>query len=173
MKELVLNAQNLLEEEIDEEVTRVKALMINSDNKILLGYSYDTYQFPGGHLEKDEDPIEGLIREIKEETGIEINKDIIHPFMMLRHLSRNYFNKGKNRCNKIIYYIIKTDEKINMDNTNYTDYEKEGDFRLMYLNLDEVEETLIDHSNKYPDYKSIAYEMLQVLFEYNNSTFNE
>ncbi len=45
--------------------------IILKDDKILLLYTkqHDDYSCPGGGLEKDETPREGLIREIKEETG--------------------------------------------------------------------------------------------------------
>lgn len=169
MKEIILNPNKILNDEIDEEVIRVKALIINSNNEILLACLYNEYQFPGGHLETDELKEDGLIREIKEETGMEFNGEELIPFMMIRHLSKNYLNSGKNRCNDIYYYIIKTNKSINIDNTNYTEYEKNGNFSLQYYKLDDVEELLIDHSNKNPKYKGIAYEMLQVLFEYFNN----
>ena len=64
--------------------------------------------------------------------------------------------------------MAKTNEKININNTNYTDYEKNGDFKLEYVKINDVEEKLIDNSNKYPTSKGITYEMLQVLYEYKN-----
>ena len=69
MKELILNEDKLKDKEIDDYVTRVKAIIVNDKKELLLGLSYNDYQFPGGHLEKDEEPVKGLIRELKEETG--------------------------------------------------------------------------------------------------------
>ena len=54
MKEIFINEDNLSKNEINEEVIRVKGLIINDKNEILLGYSNNTYQFPGGHLEEGE-----------------------------------------------------------------------------------------------------------------------
>ena len=54
MKEIVFNHDNLSDSDIDEVVIRAKALIINSKNEITLGYSRNTYQFPGGHLEEKE-----------------------------------------------------------------------------------------------------------------------
>ena len=45
MKKFILNPNKILENEIDEEVTRVKALIINSNNEILLACLYNEYQF--------------------------------------------------------------------------------------------------------------------------------
>ena len=67
MKELILNEDKLKDKEIDDYVTRVKAIIVNDKKELLLGFSYNDYQFPGGHLEKEEEPVKGLIRELKEE----------------------------------------------------------------------------------------------------------
>lgn len=168
MKKVFINNDNLKEEEIDEEVIRAKGLIIK-DNKILLGYSHNTYQFPGGHMEKGENKEECLIREIKEETGMDITLDELKPLMMIKYYSKNYLNKGKNRCNKLYYFIVQTEAEINLEETNYTEEEINGNYELRYINLDDVEDVLIDNSNKYPKYKGITYEMLEVLFEYRNN----
>lgn len=168
MKEIILKDSAIDINDIDEEVVRVKALIINSKNEILLGYFNNNYQFPGGHLEEGETVEECLIREIKEETGMVMKKELLKLFMIINHLSKNYFNTGKNRCNKMIYYIVNTDQNINLNNTNYTKEEKDGDYKLYYVPLSNVEDLLIDHSNNYPKFKGIAYEMLEVINTYIN-----
>ena len=54
MKIIIHNKNNLKETDITEVVKRVKILIINSNNEILLGYSHNDYQFPSGHVEKGE-----------------------------------------------------------------------------------------------------------------------
>ena len=61
MKKIIINKSNLKESNITEMVKRVKMLIINSNNDILLGYSYHDYQFPGGHVEDEESLIEAMI----------------------------------------------------------------------------------------------------------------
>ena len=168
MKEVFLNVDNLKKDDIDEEVIRVKGLIINSKKEILLGYANNIYQFPGGHLEFGETIKECLKREIKEETGMEVDLSLINPFMMIQYYTKNFFNSGKNRCNKIYYFVINTDNLINLKETNYTKEEKEGNYTVRYINLSDVEEELIDNANKYPRNKNIVYEMLQVISEYIN-----
>lgn len=70
MKKLVINKNNLELKDINEFVYRPRAIIINSNNEILLGFCNNTYQFSGGFLEDNETLIEGLKREILEETGI-------------------------------------------------------------------------------------------------------
>jgi|AntRauTorcE11897_2_1112592.scaffolds.fasta_scaffold40961_2 ADP-ribose pyrophosphatase YjhB (NUDIX family) len=55
--------------------------LIVDDDKVLLVYhkKLDVWLYPGGHVEENENPDETLLREAKEETGLEIeiisNKD--------------------------------------------------------------------------------------------------
>ena len=80
MKEIITNKDNLKENEITEVVKRVKVLLINSNNEILLGYSHHDYQFPGGHVEENEELIDTVKREVLEETGIKLKVNNIEPF---------------------------------------------------------------------------------------------
>lgn len=50
----------------------VKALIKNSQNQVLvLKENQDTWSLPGGGLDHGEDPKAGILRELKEELGIE------------------------------------------------------------------------------------------------------
>lgn len=62
------------------------------------------YALPAGHIDVGENQYEALIREAKEELGIEINpKDIINSYVVLR---RNYFEiDGKKLEPYIDYYF--------------------------------------------------------------------
>ena len=80
MKTIFINDDNLALEALDPDVISVKGLVVNSKNEVLIAFNNNTYQFPGGHVELDEDKEEAWIRERKEETGIGI-KDVSGPFM--------------------------------------------------------------------------------------------
>lgn len=166
MKEITYNNDNLLSAEIDEVIIRTKALIINSNDEIMLGYSHNTYQFPGGHLEKNETLLNCLIREVREETGLEIANYKIFPFEKITYYNKNYHKTGKNRQNDIYYYIIKTDESFNLNNTNYDAGKIEGNFSIKIVSLKDFEKTLLDSINDNPINKVVVKEMLEVFNEY-------
>ncbi len=168
MEKIITNDYNLKEEDMTEVVKRVKLLIINSNNEILLGYSHNEYQCPGGHVEENEDLITAINREIKEETGIELNLKNAEPFACSLGYYKDWPSEGKNRKIEIYYYIINTDEKPNLSNTNYTESELKGDFELRYIPIDKVEEEFINNANIYGDKHGIAKEMLKVFKVYKS-----
>ncbi len=168
MRDIITNKYNLKEEDMTEVVQRVKILLVNSGNEILLGYSHNDYQFPGGHVEENEALVDTVNREVKEETGIELNLTEIEPFARTLGYYKDWPSEGKNRKIEIYYYEIKTDEKPNLDNTEYTDSEKDGGFKLEYIPLNEVEEVLKKNAMEFGDERGIAHEMLEVFKVYKN-----
>ena len=166
MKQIFINEDDLREEDLEGTVIRIKAMIINSNKEILLAHNNGTYQFPGGHKEEDEAMDDTLLREVKEETGIDVSLDV-GPFMQIVTYDSNYFGTGRKMCSKIYYYVIHTDEVPNYAETNYDELECQTDFNLMYTDviglssfLDEaVEEGTMD--------PNICREMKLVAEEYN------
>lgn len=171
MKELIFNEEDLSLNEMDEVVTRVKVLLINSNNELLLGYSAGTYQFIGGHVEAEEDFVTTINREIKEEAGIELNLTCIEPFFSIKHYTKNYHNSDKNRLSIIYYFVIYSDAKINLKQVNYTDEEKTGNFVLEYVTFADIEQKLINSIPDNPVNEIIVCEMLDALREFKNSPY--
>ncbi len=169
MKEVIYNKQKLTDKDIDETVTRLKALIINSKNEILLGYAHKTYQFPGGHLEKNETLEEGLKREVQEETGIIIKEENLKPFEKITYYTSNYRNTGLNRKNEIYYYVIKTDEKVNINNMSLDEWEKEGNYTIKQIPLNKIEKVLKNSIKDNSINEIIVEEMLEVLNEYKKN----
>ena len=63
-------------------LVRCSAIIINSKNEILL-FKYKTadyYLLPGGRINRLEDSKTAIIREIKEELGIELNFNLLYVF---------------------------------------------------------------------------------------------
>lgn len=172
MKQLITNKYNLTDSDMTEVVKRVKVLLVNSNNDVLLGYSHNNYQFPGGHVEENETLVQAVNREVLEETGIELNITNIEPFACAIGYYKDWPAEEKNRKIEIYYYEVKTDEKPNLENTEYTENEKDGNFELRYIPLLDVENVLRTNAEEYGDKKGIAREMID-LFGVYKTTINE
>lgn len=154
-------------------VKRVKALIISSNNKILLASNYKDYQFPGGHMEEDESYNEALNRELLEETGINFElKDNLTPDLKLYRYYENYHETKDNTILEINYFIIRSDQYIDINNLSLTKEEEDGDFSLTYINLLEFENLLKENVLINGDKFGIAEEMLEVFQKLKNKLFD-
>lgn len=85
-------------------------MILNQDGKVLIQKRKNTkqwpnyYALPAGHIDRGENQYDAVIREAKEELGIELKKeDIINEYVVLR---RNYFDiNGKKLESYIDYYF--------------------------------------------------------------------
>ena len=162
MKIKIYNHSKIKEAEIHDRVIRVKALIVNSKKEILLGESFGTIQFPGGHVEENESFKQALKREVKEETGIELQEEL-EPFFAIKHFLKDYPVVGNNRSVEIYYFYIKTDEPYHLEKTNLDDQEKTGNFTLQYVPLKKVKRVLIASLNQNQINRIVTKEMLQAL----------
>ena len=167
MRQVIINDDNLKDKDIDSNVVRVKALMINSKGKILLAHNNGTYQFPGGHVEKDEDNNDCIEREIKEETGIKVFVKE-KPFLCVTGYYDNYFDTGKKVKSDIYYYRFFTDSTPNFEETHYDELELASEFNLFYVDFKELGSFLKKKMEDGSIDKNIAREMLFVVKEYEN-----
>ncbi len=77
-----------------------KVLIVNPDEKVLLLRRSKTdtrrpleWDLPGGHLEEGEEMIAGVVREIKEEAGIEVqNTRVLYSQTEVRRWDKNEVN---------------------------------------------------------------------------------
>lgn len=162
MKEIIFNDNNLKDSDIEKTVIRVKGLIVNSRNKLLLVYNNYTYQLPGGHL-KDKEEIDGsLKREIKEEIGIDV---VINeaPFLCIKTYDNDYCETGSKVLNIIYYYRIITDELPNINYTHYDELELLSDFKLYYVSLSGIRSFLKKAMNAEDIEASIYKEMMTTI----------
>ena len=139
----IFNQDNLKDNEINEVVTRVKVFLLNENNEILIANCVDCYMLPGGHVEEDESLISTLKREVLEETGISIDdSEIKQPFLEVRTYKKNHRGTTKNRLSKIIYFFIKSNKIPDLTKLNLTEFEKENNFQINFININCFEEKM-------------------------------
>ncbi|AGB04000.1 NTP pyrophosphohydrolase [Aciduliprofundum sp. MAR08-339] len=84
------------------------AVVFNTKTRkyLILHYPTGHWDFPKGHVEKGEDETKAAMREIFEETGIEV--DLIFGF---REIVRYHFREGGTLVEKTVIYFLGTTEK--------------------------------------------------------------
>ena len=79
----------------------MRCLIINN-GIILIANENSLFEFPGGHLDEGETIDECLKREVKEETGIELDDSEIKGIILkATYMNRDWPEKGKNRKNEL------------------------------------------------------------------------
>lgn len=166
MKEIIYNHDGLKDKDITDTVIRIKGLIIN-DNNILIADQNGGFQFPGGHLEKNETFEECLKREILEETGISLeDSEFTKPFMKVKFMNKDYPEKGKNRKSEVYYYVIETNKTPDLSKTNYTEMEIKNHYVIYSFKLDEVIDKIKANMPNNEMNKIISPDMISAIEEY-------
>jgi len=98
----------------------VKACIVDDGKILLMRRSKDygdisgTWDIPGGRTSPGEEPVEGLRREVKEETGMEIS-EVLRPLD-----ARTVFNDGKKQIVRITF-LCKAEGEVNISE-EHTDF---------------------------------------------------
>lgn len=168
MKKEVINRHNLSDSDIDKEENRVKLLMFNSRDDILLCRVNGVYNFVGGHIEGDESLGQCAQRELLEETGIRLDPSRFVPFYELQQYEQNYYNLGKNYLTTIYFMEGNTDVHFDYSKRHLDSKEAKRDISLEYVPFADIENVL--NGNRPAARKEkrefITDEMLHVIDEY-------
>lgn len=113
------------------------------DENILLLYTekYDDYSLPGGGLDTGEDKIEGMIRELTEETGAKDIKNIA-PFGAYEEYRP--WHKPDHDVQHMISYCFTCDINKELGAANMESYEASNGMKPVWVNIHEA----IAHNNK-------------------------
>ena len=106
-----------------------RAIIIRN-NKVLMVHSlmYDYYKFPGGGIENNETNIEALIRETKEEAGLNIIKETIKPYGYVHRVSKSDCGDCDIFIQDNYYYLCSVEDRI--ESQKLDDYEEYEHFTL-------------------------------------------
>lgn len=165
MREILINDNDLENIDLDYKVTRVKGIVINSNDELILIKNNNTYQLPGGHVEKDEELNATLARELREELGVSIDVNT-PPFLMITTYDNDYLGNGDYVSNRIYYYVVKTDIRPDPNNLILDALEKNSEFKIYKVKLNNIKEFLNRSVKNGTIESNIARELEFVFDEY-------
>lgn len=166
MREIIHNNDNIKLSDVTSISVRIKVLLINN-GKLLIGNEDGCFMFIGGHKEDNEKLIDTLKREVKEETGIELDSEVINdPFLKIIYLNKDYPNKRENRESDIYYYAVETIKLPNLENVNYTESEINKHFELINIDLNKAIDIIKENIPNHKDNEIISKDMIIALEEY-------
>ena len=110
--------------------------IIIKEGKLAMIHSikYDYYKFPGGGIEKNEQKESALIREVLEETGLDVIPQTIKEYGMVHRIQKGDYEDVFIQDN--YYYLCDVED--NVHEQKLDDYEKEEKFTLEYVSPKQV-----------------------------------
>ena len=127
---LMYNSMKIKDEDVKEIKNKVRILICNSNNEILVANYHGIYMLPGGKVEgniiSDKIKKRNLIREVKEEVGIDISEKTIQHFVYLYHYQENYPTIDKKTINRLVKTNFR--KKVSPDSRAYSVY---AEFKIL------------------------------------------
>ena len=95
---------------------------------------YDYYKFPGGGIENGESPVEAMIRETREESGLIVRPDSVKEYGYVHRIQRSDMDETECFIQDNYYYLCETAGETGLQ--ALYDYEAEEAFSLEYVEPD-------------------------------------
>ncbi len=117
-----------------------RAVILKGD-KIALVYATEEkyYKFPGGGIHEDEDKKEALIREVREETGLNVIPESIREYGSVLRKQKSEKADDTVFEQENYYYLCETEDTQGAQDLD--EYEKDAGFMLVYADIDEAIKT--------------------------------
>ena len=113
----------------------VRAIIINNEKVALVKSKKEGYyKFPGGGIKQNETYADALIRETREETGLNINMDSIKEFGMILEKRKSTLKSDEIFEQRSYYYLASVDDLVHEQCLE--DYEAELGFVLEWVDID-------------------------------------
>lgn len=109
-----------------------RSIIINN-HKIAMIHSlkYDYYKFPGGGIEDGENPVDAMIRETREESGLIVNPETVKEYGYVHRIQKSDNDDTECFIQNNYYFLCEVNRgAVSQD---LDDYEAEESFTLEYI----------------------------------------
>ena len=95
---------------------------------------YHYYKFPGGGIEKGEDPVAAMIRETREEAGLTVIPESVREYGYVHRIQKSDYDAAECFVQDNYYYLCDALEDLSPQNLD--DYEAAESYRLVFVDPD-------------------------------------
>lgn len=168
--ELFINEENLKLDEVQEFSTKVRALLFDEYNRILIANYGNVILLPGGKVDKGEENFTAIVRELSEELGEIYSSEELDYFMTLNYFQKDYPKRDGTLQNRLVqtHYFIGKYKEIKNNRQKLTEKEKKDNFKLELVLLNELENIILNNKNDNPRNIYFQRELLMILDNYRS-----
>ncbi len=143
-----------------------RAIIIDNKGKILIANYGGVYLLPGGSIDEGENPNDTIIRELKEEAGLEFQQ--LEPFAKIRYFQNRYPTREGRTIDRLLitYYYIGSEKDAIKYHRELTEKEIKDGFELKYRSIEEIERMLSENETQNPRKKYFNKEIRTVIEYY-------
>jgi len=165
---LIINEDNLLLNEVQEFTTKVRAILVDEYNRILIANYGNVILLPGGKVDEGETESEAITRELSEELGKNYNFNELEFFVTLNYYQKYYPKIDGTFQNRLLktHYFVGSYKGIDKDSRKLTEKEQKGDFRLELVSMEDLENMILKNVNDNPRNIYFQKELLSILTSY-------
>ena len=168
--EIDVNSNNLSINEIDSYSMKVRAILLDDNNNILIANYSNVFLFPGGALERGETKEQAIIRELREETGCTYQLDELSYLATVRHFQKDYPKICAQPQNRLVvtHYYIGRYKNILKSKQLLSQRERYNNFGLRMIPINQAKEIIENTKSNNPRYDYFVEEILTILDYYKN-----
>lgn len=86
-------------------------IIVHKKIAMIHSLKFDYYKFPGGGIEKDEDPVKAMIRETREEAGLVVKAETIIEYGYVHRIQRSNMNPSECFIQDNYYYLCDVEKE--------------------------------------------------------------
>ena len=99
-------------------------IIVNNKIAMIHSLKYDYYKFPGGGIESGENPIDAMIRETREESGLVVKTETIKEYGYVHRIQKSDLDETECFVQDNYYYLCDAEECVvaqNLDEYEFTE----------------------------------------------------
>ena len=169
---IIINENNLNNDEIENFSTKVRALLLDGERILVANYG-NVMLLPGGSVDDNETVEQAIVRELKEEIGVEYQFSDFEYLATISFYQKDYPNRNGSTSNRLIKTHYFVGPYLGIKKQKLTEKEIKDKFQLNLIPLDDIEEQTINNQNTNPRNKFFQQELLKIIEIYkthSNST---